>query len=343
MSIAGILAALVRRWRILLGIPLLVAFTTAIAVLIMKPSYTAETSFTAAGTSSASMSSLAGLASLAGQLGISAGSFQSSSDFLAAAIQSREIKRQALLSRFPDPRGESADSLLLMDILKIEGESERERLHNGLLDLDDRVSVAVGRRSGIVTVTVRTQWPDLSASLANRLVQLLNQFNLERQQYLSSEQSRFTGEQLRHAERALLSAERNLQNFFEANRNFANSPLLTFERDRLQRRVQLQQDVYVTLAREFEQSRIAASRDTPMLAVVDTARAPYWRTKPRRKVAVVMASAIGFMLAVAVALVLDQIGRNRGAAAGEWRTLGEAATTSWAEFKGLARRPPRDG
>jgi uncharacterized protein involved in exopolysaccharide biosynthesis len=54
-----------------------------------------------------------------------------------------------------------------------------------------------------------------------------------------------------------------MQAFLQANRQWANSPDLTFQHDRLERDIALRQQVYTTLVQSFEQARISEVRDTP--------------------------------------------------------------------------------
>jgi hypothetical protein len=66
----------------------------------------------------------------------------------------------------------------------------------------------------------------------------------------------------------LTTAENALVDFENRNR-LLQSPGLTLERQRLQRRVEISQQVYLTLAQGYEQARIDEVRDTPVITVVD--------------------------------------------------------------------------
>jgi len=337
--VPALLTQLVRRWRVIVVTPLALAVLTAVAVLIAAPTYEAQASFTAGGPASSSLAGLSNLAALAGGLGLSAGLPAGSTDFSAAALTSQEMARQLLQSRFRDPRSDDPDSTLpLLDILRVRGDSERERIHRGYSAVASILRVEVDRRAGIVTLTVRSRWPELAADVANRLVQLLNGFNLRRQQYQSGEQSRFTGERMREAEAELREAEQALQVFLQANRSVANSPLLAFQQERLQRRVQLRQEVFLTLAREHEQARIAAERDTPVLAVVDSATAPYWRSAPRRKLSVVLAGVLGTFLAIGAVFAMEHLRGARTAASSDWADFYAAGAIALGEIRTLPAR-----
>jgi len=137
--------------------------------------------------------------------------------------------------------------------------------------------------------------------VANHLVELINKFNLESRQSQSREQRRFSGERLAVAEQELRAAEQAQLAFLQRNRQYMDSPLLTFEYNRLSRQVQLRQEVYQTLTKAHEEARIAEVRDTPVLTVIDSALAPAKPSGPHRilgtLVALIFGGALGVLLA----------------------------------------------
>jgi len=307
LSLFDALIPIVRRWRLTMALPLSVAFLAAVISLIVPSSYTARTTFTTDAASSGLSSGLGGLASLAGQLGVSGlATGAGSPDFYADVLRSRSILEATLMSRFATTDTEDGDSLrTLLDILDVDGDTERERLDNGVRVFESRVSTRVNRRTGVVTLSVEARPATLAADVANRMVALLNDFNLRRLQSQSSEQRRFAGERLQQAERELREAEEAQLAFRKANREYANSPTLAFEEGRLSRRVQLRQEVYLTLTREYEQARIAEVRDTPVLTIIDVATPPERRSAPRRKLIVVIALLLSGMVGIGAAYLAE--------------------------------------
>lgn len=222
-----------------------------------------------------------------------------SPDFFAALLKSREILAATLMAEFRDPRAPSEDrKARLIDILGIEGGSQNERLNKGIRTFAEQVRTRVDLPTGIVSVSVTAKDAGLAADIANAMVTSLNQFNLERLQNQSRERRRFSGERLADAEKELRSAEAAHLAFVQQNRHFSASPVLAFENARLERVVQLRQETFVTLAREFEEARIAEVRDTPLLTTIDIATAPDIRTSPHRKRLVLLATLGGLLLGV---------------------------------------------
>jgi uncharacterized protein involved in exopolysaccharide biosynthesis len=110
----------------------------------------------------------------------------------------------------------------------------------------------------------------VSLKIAERLLEGLNYFNLITRQSQARQERRFTEGRLEAARASLRAAEDVLQRFLQANRQFAESPALTFQRDRLQREVLLQQQVVVSLAQQYEENRIREVRDTPVITIIET-------------------------------------------------------------------------
>jgi uncharacterized protein involved in exopolysaccharide biosynthesis len=300
-SVLDVLTPLVRRWKLTVGLPLVCAVATAAASLLMPATYTATTTFTPDNSGSAGKSSLGGLAILAGQFGVPglAGS-SSSPEFFAAVLKSRELLRATLLARFQDRQHPGVDSArTLVDLLKVEGKSDNERINNGIRLLDDLTTTHVDKRTNVVTLSFEGRPPQLAADVANQMVSLLNEFNLGTRQTQSREQRRFVGERLATVEQELHRAEDSLLLFLRQNRRYQDSPLLNFVAGRLERQVQFRQEIFTALSREYEEARIAEVRDTPVLTIIDPAVPPDKKTHPRRRLLVFLGMLIGGAVAAA--------------------------------------------
>lgn len=293
------LVPLVRRWRLIAAVSFAFAALAAIASMLMRPVFVASTTFTSQFRPLGA--SAGGLAGLAGRLGLSVdpASAAMSPDFLASVVQSRTILESAVQASYQLPvRTDEPATGTLAEWWDIQAENPQERLNRAVEALAGRLTVRVDIPTGIVTLSVRDRSPVVAAAIANRMVALLDAFNLERRQSQSREARRFASERLVPAESELRTAEAAHLRFLQANRNFRESSVLAFEENRLQRMVQLKQEIYATLIREFEEARIAEVRDTPLLTVIDSAAPPDKRFSPRRKRMVVLAALAGMALSI---------------------------------------------
>jgi uncharacterized protein involved in exopolysaccharide biosynthesis len=332
ISIYELMTPLAPRWKLVVRTALACALVTALFLLLQRRTYTATTTFAPETPSSSGlMSSLIGLAGLAGQLGLGSSSSSSvSPDFFVSLVHSDEVLRSTLMTEFPDPDSSAARRPLLQ-LLDVKGRTEEERIQKGVRALRKRTDASDDKSTGIVTLKVKLHSPVLAAQVANHMVQLLNKFNLESRQSQSREQRRFSGERLSVAEGELRAAEQAQLAFLQRNRQYLDSPLLTFEYSRLNRQVQLRQEVYQTLTKAHEEARIAEVRDTPVLTVIDAAIAPIKSSGPQRVLGTTVALVFGAALGVVLAYIAAARARAR-----------RAPTPDYLEFRAAleeARRP----
>lgn len=302
ISFYGLLTPLVRHWKLVVGTALGVAAIAAVMLLLQRPTYTGRATFTPeAATGSGGGGGLGALVGVASELGFGVSTGSVSPEFFVRLASSGELLRSTLESEFTDPRASGGGRAPLLEILEVPGSSPEERLQNGVITLRKQIEASADNPTGIVTLEVEMGSPVLAAEVANHLVKLLNQFNLERRQSQSREQRRFTGERMAEAERDLRASERAELAFLQRNRDYSSSPLLTFEAGRLARDVQVKQELFLTLSKAHTEARIAEVRDTPVLTVVDSAVAPVRRTSPRRTIGVIIAGLVGAMLGIGLA------------------------------------------
>ena len=330
ISLVALVNVLLKRWKLVAGLPLAAAFLAAVIVLLVPARFTATASFVPEGESSAA-SLPGGLAGIAAQFGVGIGGGGAESPaFYAQLLQSRTLQDQVLRTIFADPRaGGGADSAALLDILDIEGDSEEERLENGREELSEMISTRVNDKTDVVSVWVETRYPELSADVANLCIDLLGRFNLETRQSNAAERRRFIESRVAEAEAELRRAEDTLQAFFERNRQYQGSPELRFQADRLQRQVTLKQEVLSTLRREYEEARIQEVNDTPVITVIDRAVPPQEKSSPKRRLNVILAFVVGGVLGVLGAFGREFADRARASDEAEY----EEFSSRWAEIK----------
>jgi uncharacterized protein involved in exopolysaccharide biosynthesis len=333
-SVFELLAPLARRWRTIVIFPLALVIAATAYRLIVGNEYTAKSTFTQESSGFSLTSNLGALASIAGKFGIggAAGGAGSSPDFYADVLSSRTILDDVLRTPFTSEGSSQPRSLL--EIADRGGDSPAERMEKGRRWLSGSVNTNVDNVTGIVTLRVTMPQPRLSADVANRFVELLNQFNLERRQSQSREERKFTGARLAEAEAQLRSAEAAHRRFLENNR-VATSPLLVFEEARRRRAVDLRQEIYEALSRKYEESRIAEVQDTPVITVIDTAVPPVKKSSLGLAALWALAIVFGTMCGVIVAYLLELWSTARTT----YREQYDSLTGAWRQMRTELRRP----
>ncbi len=263
---------LLKHGRVLLGVPIVLA-TAFVGISLLLPR-----GYTAAGTFApqASANSLARFSGVAAQLGLSLPSQQASesADFYADLLGSRHVLSQLVRTRYQRGPGSDTSSATLIELYRIHGEDSARREDRAVQKLRRAIDVSVTSKTGVVSFRVTSTDPHLSMEIANRALEIVNQFNLERRQSRAGEERRFVEGRLEDGRTDLRIAEDRLQSWLQQNRDYRDSPRLMFEYQRFQNEVTLKEGVVNTLAQAYEQARIDEVRDTPVLTVIDEPTIP---------------------------------------------------------------------
>jgi uncharacterized protein involved in exopolysaccharide biosynthesis len=188
------------------------------------------------------------------------------------------------------------------ELLRVKPTERNLRAELAVEGLRRWISAGEVKPLGAVQMTVATRWPSVSLELSKRLLKALNEFNFERRKSQASAERQFVEAQAAEAERALREAEDRLQYFLQTNRAIG-APQLSFERDRLQREVNLRQQVYTSLLQSREEAKIKEVRDTPVITVLEDPKLPVVG-QPRKSVQkAIYGGLLGAILGVLLALL----------------------------------------
>ncbi len=297
LSTLALVNALLRRRLLVAGMPLLAVAVLAAVTLPLPRKYVSSTAFMPQGPDTRSR-----MAGLAAQFGIAIPSAEpgQSPAFYVELIQSREVLLSLLQSRYAFTVNGERHAGTLVELLKSRGNDSARRVEDGLERLRRALDPARSRETNIVNVSVETKWPPLSQEILVRLLKKLNDFNLSTRRTQAANERAFVERRLDEAASELRVAEERLRQFQRENRQYASSPDLTLEYERLQRQVSLRQQLYTTLAQSFEQARIDEVRDTPVLTIIAEPNLPALPASRRLLVKSVLAAAAGLVLAVLI-------------------------------------------
>jgi uncharacterized protein involved in exopolysaccharide biosynthesis len=207
----------------------------------------------------------------------------------------------------------------LIDLLKIKAPTPARRLHLAVDAIRRIVNASEDRRLSAVRLSVTTEWPSVSLALAQLLVRGVNRFNVETRRSQATAERQFVEVQASEAERALRESEDRLQSFLQRNRAITGSPELEFERDRLQRDVELRQRVYTTLVQNRDEARIREVRDTPVITVLEDPRLPAVGESRGSANKAILGGLVGGVFGVLIALLAEGVTGLRTAASDDAR------------------------
>ncbi|HJP56424.1 MAG TPA: hypothetical protein VJ847_05270 [Gemmatimonadales bacterium] len=298
-SLLRVAAAVAARWRLIALCGLLGGAVAATWALLAHPRYRATAKF-ALEERTLNPSAAGGLAALAGQLGAGSLGGTRSLQFYADVVVGRDVLTRVALDSFADPANR-AQRRPLIDILHITGADSAHRISDAVDFLSARaVGTTTNDRTGTITLNVTLPDAQLAADVARRLYEHLEQFNFETRRSAASERRRFAERAVATSRGQLAQAEGALRAFLEANRAGVNDiPRLAFQREQLNRRIELLTDEYGRLSRELQDAQIDEVRDTPVFTLVQAPVAPVYRDFPRRTRMTITGAVLAAALAVA--------------------------------------------
>jgi uncharacterized protein involved in exopolysaccharide biosynthesis len=267
-SLVGSATLLVRHWRLLVGLPLVFA-VIAVTWTFFTRQYLTRSTFRPENTGQ-----LGQFASLAAQFGVSLGPVTDASlplDFYRKVIRSRPILFDVARTTYVvhSASGDSTRGTYL-DLYHVTGPTENIRLNKAFNRLFKNVTVDLDRPAGTVEIQVVAKWPDLAVQINQRILDLINEFNVSKRNSSAASRRDFALERMKEAKDSLDDIDNTLRVFLERNRRYQQSPELLLEFARLQRVVALKQQVYGTLATAYEQARVDAVKDVPVLTVIES-------------------------------------------------------------------------
>jgi uncharacterized protein involved in exopolysaccharide biosynthesis len=342
ISLRELLPILGRRWRLLVGAPIVVG------VLALGGSYLIPEVFTARvmllppqQQQSAAASVIAQLGALQGLAGAAAG-VRTQGDQFVALLKSRTVADRLI------------DEFKLMDVYRSKFRFEARK------ELASNTNIATGRKDSLITVEVEDTDRQRAADIANRYVDELRRLTgelalSEAQQRRAFFEARLTEtrDRLTQAQQALQSsgfsqgalktdarsaaegyarlraettaAEVRLQTLrqsmadgtAEVQQAMSTLGALRSQLARLEqssdlagapdyvskfREFKYQETLFDLFARQYELARVDESREGALIQVVDTAVPAEWKTRPKRALIAALA-ALGTLLAVAIGLV----------------------------------------
>ena len=313
VSLLGIGALLLRQRRAI-ALCVVLGGVLGVAVgLLRERTYTATAAFLP-GSEKEGLSRLQGLAAQLNFTQFMGSGGEASPDFYVALITSREVLG-AIADSGVQAGGRRAYPADFLEVTAPRPDARRERTVDRLRR---KVGAHVDAKTGLVHFSVQLRSSALAGATAQRLLELLNEFNLRTRQSQARAERVFVEHRLREVSQELRQAEDQLQSFLQRNRETRNSPALLFQQERLQRAVMLRQQMATTLAEAYEQSRIDEVRDTPVISVIEPPLIPAEPDRRRLIVRGIVGVLLGGLVGLVAALVREFAGRRRAEGGDEY-------------------------
>lgn len=294
-----------KKWLIIM--PLITVIISIIYVLfIAKPIYTSETKLLLVN-SGGSQSRLGGLAS---QFGFSLPSLDGKVNYLSAEtlpeiLSSRTLAKSILFTDFNSREFDKPTSLLniITDQKDISIADSNKIIAKAIEHIsEDVLEIKQIKQTPMFTLQVNSPEPQLSADISAVVINELEQLQSDFTKYELLNEKEFISERLDEIQNELNRAETKLKTFREQNLQISLSPTLLLHQERLQREIEIQTQIYISLKQQFEQVKIEEAQNRSFLKIIDPPNIPIYHSKPKRKLIVIFTGLMGLMIGGIIAV-----------------------------------------
>lgn len=298
------------RWKIFwinLGVAVI---TVLILLFLVKPYFTSTvTILPDYGSKETTLGSLSSLASLAG---VNVGS-GSPTEIYQNLIMSESVLGPVINSKYMTE--EYPDSVNLIQFFEIRPDkSLSPDLQKRKMFIQEMNSITKGklvtyvdRMTKILTLSVTMPEARLSADVANKISESLDNYIRTKRKSYASEQRKYVEKRLIQVKDSLAEAENLLVSFKEKNRLVSQSPALNLEQSRLLRNIEILNAVYLELSKQLELAKIDEVKDTPVINVMENVKTPVTKTGPHYLTLLIMISFFALVLSSGYFMFLVKI------------------------------------
>src|SRR5262249_5571369 len=228
------------RHKVFAAVLVLVCVAGSVANTLRQDKYYIATAtiFPSASPHPMSSAGLGRRARLVGNLGSMPGS---TSEF---PIYENVVQSDRLIAPLLDTKVPNAT---LLEHLQIEEPNPDLRRNLGIAAVRDNLSYDTDKKTGLVIIGYQDRDPKGAAIVVNRVLDLLNDFDVSTSADQAKERREFVDARLEDAKKELERAEDRVENFDQGNLRIGKAPDLLLQQARLQREVEIEQEVYLAL------------------------------------------------------------------------------------------------
>jgi uncharacterized protein involved in exopolysaccharide biosynthesis len=306
LPVGALLRPYRRRWRLVV-VALLVSWAAAIAAaLIPSRDYTA--SVVLAAVPNARTSSLPG--GLTAILGASQlGGVQSTPYFIAKLLLLRSVITAVAAEKMADARGGTVIERVL--------ETPAAEIRPTAVEpaMRDVMSAEVDKQTGLIALRVTHTDSAVVRLIATRLVETASQTFMRVSRAQASSQRTAQAERVDSARRQLRRAEERVLSFLSSNRAYTQFSPASMSRQQLEREMMNAQTVYSQARTDYETAVARELEETPAVVVVDPIPSRLLPDPLRLPLKLVLASALGLLIATVVLWMKGDFRRSLAASA----------------------------
>ncbi len=267
--------------RKLIGIITASVTVAAIIISLLLPKYYRSTVVILPETN---QNKLAGLSNLATLAGVNVGGEVSLSKLYPTIVTSEAVLKNVIYQKYRTKLfSDSADLIKIWDVDEKDPQLAYEAMLNSLRG---GLEVSLENKTSVLSISLLTQEPQLSADIVNSVASELDVFVRTKRTTNASEQRKWIEERLIEVKVDLEKSENTLKDFRENNRRVSDSPQLLLEQERFIREMQINSTLYTELKKQYELTKIEEIKNIPIVNIMDAGRPAAKKEKPKRSIIV---------------------------------------------------------
>ncbi len=246
-----------------------------------------------------------GLKQVAAQFGF--GGFSTSNNYnIPDVVKSRRIRKKIVAQKWKTLKSKNK-KIELIEFWGINEKNKRLQRELAIKRLSDLLSVSTYDETGLITISILTEDPLLSAEIVNYVGDEVQNYIRNEQQSQSKKNRLFIEKRLLTAKKELSDAEEALKNFKEVNRVITESPEIHLQYNRLKRDIELKQEIYITLEKQKELALIEEQKNLPIINILDIGEVAIRKSKPKRVLIIFSSFFLGFLLSIISVFIIKAI------------------------------------
>lgn len=194
----------------------------------------------------------------------------------------------------------------LLEIFRIKGETDALKTFYLIKSLKKKINFSTDKRSGVLIIDVTAPEPRLCKDLADTLILDLNNYYKKLVSSKKSSYREFLEQRVNEAEKGLRESENQLREFKERNSLSSNAPEIILLQLRYQRNIRIDEELYLTLRKEYEMAKLEEHKDMPAVDVLDAPEEPLFKTSPQKRKIVTFFTFIGLVAGAILAIGLEK-------------------------------------
>jgi uncharacterized protein involved in exopolysaccharide biosynthesis len=262
------------------------------------------------------MGSLGGLAGLASQFGVNvpmgATADLSSPSLYPELLRSRTFAEKILSKEFYlEKYGKKLSLLAILTYGNEPPKSSQEKLISHAVNKlnGEFLDFEQDPKSSFSVIKVTAEEPVFAKELADVVLAELEALNRYFKSQTVSEKNIFIENRIASVEGDLEESEQALKNFNEQNRQIS-SPALQLEQERLERDVEVQKGIYLTLKQQFELAKIEEVQETSVVQVLDRPTVAFNPSNKNLVLSVILSFIIGGGIGVMIGFIRSYLDNN---------------------------------